>query len=67
MAETAVKDRLNQNSRTGKRTPIRVPELTAIAGALGVDAVELLRRAMDVVDTDRRPPGDNPGSVPDVS
>lgn len=64
MAETAVKDRLNKNSRTGRRTPIRVPELAAIARALEVDPIELLQRAMAEVDAGRLP--DESGAVPDA-
>lgn len=50
LTPTAVQDRLHQNSRTKKKTPITSPDLALIGRALGVHPAVLLSRAMDAVE-----------------
>lgn len=48
---SSVNDRLSKSTRTGRRTAISVIDLQAYADALGIDPLELLRRAMAVART----------------
>lgn len=50
MKHSAVNDRLSKSTRTGRRTAITIPDLFMLAAGLEVAPMELLQRAMTLVD-----------------